>query len=90
MSDERPDFGKENLALTVRVTAIASAVCLAGAVVAYATGDVVTGRAGEWRTHMDACFVLGTLAVTLMLAALAVRQELVIRREPTLGRSHYE
>ena len=88
MSEAAPDqHGQENLELITRIAGIGSVVCLAGAGLAYATGDEVSGG---WRTHMDAFFVLGTLGAALMLVALAVGREMAIRREPTGGRSHYE
>ncbi len=71
MPEGPPDYGRA----AERALILGSLICLLAAILAFATGGPVSLRSGSIRTHTDAVWVLGTLAVVLFTAAFLVSDE---------------
>jgi uncharacterized membrane protein YidH (DUF202 family) len=77
MPDDELTWSYQNLQLASTVLGLSGLLTLAGAALAYFTGD----NAGETRTHFDAAMVLAVLGVVLLVAAVVVIVDVKERRK---------
>ena len=68
MPEPEPSRSRENLQLVGIVLSVSGVLTLAGAGLAYVTGE----NTGETRTHFDAAMVLAVLGVVLLVAAVVL------------------
>jgi hypothetical protein len=68
MPDDDVTWSYQNLQLMSTVLGVSALLTLAGAALAYFTGEDLGGG----RTHFDAAMVLGVLGVVLLVAAVIV------------------
>ena len=76
MPDDDLAWSHQNLQLASTVLGLSGLLTLAGAALAYFTGEDVAGG----RTHFDAAMVLAVLGVVLVVAAVVVIVDATERR----------
>jgi len=77
MPDDEQTWSYQNLQLASTVLGVSGLLAIAGAALAYFTGEDL----GAGRTHFDAAMVLGVLGMILVVAAVIVIVDFTERRK---------